>query len=123
MHPTNRRSDGAEHEALALRYLLERGYRLVKQNFRFGRSGEIDLVMADGDVFVFVEVKCRRTHSHGTPEDAVTPAKRRRIRRIAEGFFYVMQIPAYEARFDMIAIDYVTGTSDHPEIRHHINAF
>jgi len=123
MHPTNRRSDGAEHEELALRYLLDLGYRLVKRNFHFGRSGEIDLVMSDGGVYVFVEVKCRRSHSHGMPEDAVTPAKRRRIRRIAEGFFHVMQLSAYEARFDMIAIDYATGSGGRPEIRHHINAF
>ena len=121
--PINRRSDGAEHEDLALNHLLAKGYKLVKRNFHFGRSGEIDLVMRDGDVYVFVEVKARRSHAFGPPEDAVTPAKRRQVRRVAEGFVHVMGLTEFEGRFDVVAIDYVTGRGGEPEVRHHIDAF
>ena len=64
--PTNRRADGATQEELALEYLLALGYRLVKKNFQFGKVGEIDLVMRDGETYVFVEVKARRSHGFGT---------------------------------------------------------
>lgn len=121
--PFNRRSWGAEGEELALRCLQDKGYQLVRKNFRFGRAGEIDLVMRDGDVYVFVEVKARRSTQFGAPEDAVTPFKRKQIIRIAYGFFHVMKLTEYEARFDVIAIDYTTGKNGEPEIRHYVDAF
>lgn len=117
------RSPGSEGEEQALALLLEKGYVLVRKNFRFGRSGEIDLIMKDGDVWVFVEVKTRRSRAFGTPEDAVTPAKRKQVMRIALGFFHVMELTEYEARFDVVAVDYATGTGENPEIRHHVDAF
>lgn len=119
----NRRAVGARNEEIALRYLLDLGYRLVKQNFRFGRAGEIDLIMRDGGFYVFVEVKARRSHGFGLPEEAVTPAKRRQIRKVAKGFIHINGLVQYEARFDVVAIDYVTGRNGVPEIRHYVNAF
>ena len=121
--PTNLRSRGTEGEELALNYLQHKGYHLVQQNFRFGRSGEIDLIMKDGEVWVFVEVKSRRSHAYGMPEESVTPAKRKQIQRIAKGFVHVMKLTEYEARFDVIAVDYATGSGGKPEIRHHVDAF
>ncbi|HVZ39527.1 MAG TPA: YraN family protein [Candidatus Kapabacteria bacterium] len=119
----NRRDFGAEHEDIALNYLLGLGYRLLKKNFRFGRAGEIDIVMRDGPVYVFVEVKARRSHGFGLPEESITMAKRRTIRKVAEGYAFINQLDNYEARFDVVAIDYVTGTNGRPEIRHYIGAF
>ena len=119
----NRRREGRVYEQIALDYLLAKGYTLISRNFQFGRTGEIDLVMRDGPVYVFVEVKARRTGTYGTPEESVTPAKRRQIRRVAEGFVYVMKLDSYEARFDMVAVDYLVGSEGNPEIRHHVGAF
>ncbi len=120
---TNRRSEGAGYEELALNYLIDQGYKLLKRNFHFGRAGEIDLVMKDGETYVFVEVKARRSHTFGTPEEAVTLGKRKQIRRVAEGFVHVHKLIDYTARFDVVAIDFVTGKPGEPEIRHHIDAF
>ncbi len=119
----NHRSWGEEHEEFALAFLLQKGYRLVRKNFRFGKAGEIDLVMRDDEVWVFVEVKARRSHTFGLPEDAVNEAKRKQLRRIAKGFVHVMELSEYEARFDVVAVDYATGSGGEPEIRHHVNAF
>lgn len=119
----NRRADGSAHESIALRYLLGRGYRLVKRNFHFGRVGEIDLVMRDGDIYVIVEVKARRSHGFGLPEESVTPSKRRQIRRVAEGFIHINGLAGESIRFDVVAIDYATGSGGEPEIRHYIDAF
>ncbi len=122
-HDFNRRTFGEDHEAVALDFLLKKGYRLKRKNFRFGKAGEIDLVMRDGPVWVFVEVKARRSHRFGTPEEAVNWNKRKQIRKIALGFFHVLKISEYTARFDVVAIDYVTGVDGNPEIRHHVDAF
>lgn len=119
----NRRADGSAHEERVLRYLLGRGYTLVRRNFHFGRAGEIDLVMRDGDTYVFVEVKARRSHGFGLPEEAVTPSKRRRVRRVAEGFIHINGLAGKNVRFDVVAIDYATGRGGQPEIRHYIDAF
>lgn len=119
----NKRKDGADNEEIALRYLLDLGYTLIKRNFRFSRMGEIDLIMRDKGFYVFVEVKSRRSHGFGLPEEAVTPSKRRQIRKVAEGFIYINGLVQYEARFDVVAIDYVTGRNGAPEIRHYVNAF
>ncbi|HVK37832.1 MAG TPA: YraN family protein [Candidatus Kapabacteria bacterium] len=119
----NRRQDGAEHETLALRHLEAKGYQLVRQNFTFGRIGEIDLIMRDGATWVFIEVKARRSYRYGRPEEAITEAKRRVIRRVAEGFIHLWKIADVRARFDVVAVDYVSGRDGEPEIRHLIDAF
>jgi putative endonuclease len=122
----NRRQDGAEHETLALNYLLSIGYDLVVQNFVLSRFGEIDLIMRDGETWVFVEVKCRRNYHYGSPEDSISPAKRKNIRRVAQGFiqrWHLTDRPHFMARFDVVAVDYVSGRNGRPEVRHLIDAF
>lgn len=119
----NRRAYGEVQEELALRYLEEKGYELIEKNFRFGRYGEIDLVMRDRGTWVFVEVKARRSHRFGTPEEAVDPRKRQQIRKIARGFVHVRRLIDYVVRFDVVAVDYVTGIGGEPEIRHLVDAF
>ncbi|PIU17035.1 MAG: YraN family protein, partial [Gallionellales bacterium CG08_land_8_20_14_0_20_59_87] len=46
---------GAQAEQTAAQYLQQKGLRLVQANYRC-RFGEIDLIMQDGPVLVFVEV-------------------------------------------------------------------
>lgn len=55
---------------------------LIERNWRCP-SGEIDLVMRDGDEVVFVEVKTRSALGHGHPLEAITTAKLSRLRRLA----------------------------------------
>lgn len=70
--------NGAWAEALACKHLQTKGYVLLGQNRRTP-YGEIDLWMQDGPTFVAVEVKQRRNKAFGTPLEALTPAKYRRI--------------------------------------------
>ena len=69
---------GAWAEALAKKYLLAKGYTLLGQNKKTP-VGEIDLWMQDGETYVAVEVKQRRDDKFGTPLEALTPTKYRRI--------------------------------------------
>ena len=69
---------GAWGELQAEGYLLERGMELIQRNYRT-RYGEIDLVMKQGDLLVFVEVKTRSDNRFGPPEQSVTPDKQEHL--------------------------------------------
>lgn len=117
------RETGAFGEALALAYLVDKGYELVRRNYRT-RYGEIDLILRTGDTLVFVEVKARRGRGFGDPLEAVTPAKQGRVRMMAEAFL-AEQGPGFaegfeEIRFDAVGVLVGRGTN---EVRHVEDAF
>jgi putative endonuclease len=75
---------GQQGEVAAQDYLEQQGYRIVEINYRSGRWGEIDIVCLHQQSLVFVEVKTRRGLAYGSPVEAVTRAKRIKLRRAAE---------------------------------------
>lgn len=118
--PEARRAQGDAAEDRACRHIEESGLTIVERNFRT-RGGEIDIVARKGDVLVFVEVRSREVPGFGTPEESVTPAKRRRI--VATARQYLSNVPPSswrEARFDVIAIE---GVGNAAVIRHYPAAF
>jgi putative endonuclease len=112
-------SYGREGERIAVDFLVKKGYRIVRRNYRFGR-GEIDIVAQDGAELVFVEVKTRRTSTFGEPEEAVTRKKQSQIRTVAEGYLFEHAIDDQPCRFDVIA---VTCKKNEYFISHLENAF
>jgi putative endonuclease len=82
---TPRRQLGNFGEAHARRHLEAKGYRFVAAGWSCPR-GELDLAMLDGDELVVVEVKTRRGEAMGRAEDAVGPAKAKRLLAAAEVF-------------------------------------
>lgn len=118
--PEARRAQGDAAEERACLHLGRSGLTIVERNFRT-RGGEIDIVARKGDVLVFVEVRSREVPGFGTPEESVTPAKRRRI--VAAARRYLSNVPPSswrEARFDVIAIE---GSGDAAVLRHFPAAF
>lgn len=87
IHRISRSELGAWGERCAERYLVGEGFHILARNWRT-RGGELDLVAYDPSrcAVVGVEVKTRRAHGGcfpaGTPEEAITPAKLRRIRAL-----------------------------------------
>ena len=69
---------GSTAEAFAQRYLEQQGLTFVTQNYRC-RSGEIDIVMQDGQELVFVEVKFRSQQHFGRAVEFFHPTKRRKF--------------------------------------------
>jgi putative endonuclease len=111
---------GHRGESLACVYLEGRGLVVLCRNYRC-RSGEIDIVAREGEeTIVFVEVKERRTGSHGEGHEAVTFGKRRRVVRAARLYAAAHGLSERPLRFDVVSIAWSEGR---PEIRHDRGAF
>src|SRR5918912_527919 len=85
MAPDLRRERGTTGERIAAEHLERRGYQIVDRNYRT-RSGELDLIAADGRALVFCEVKTRvagGTSGPATPLCAIGATKRRRLKALA----------------------------------------
>ena len=97
------RALGQRGEEIASRYLTTKNFEVIERGFRLFR-GEIDIIARDGDTLVFVEVKARADETFGRPEDSVTPAKQRQIRRIATGYLIERRLGDVNCRFDVVSI-------------------
>ncbi len=102
---SQKQRQGLAAETLALAYLTERGLACLARNVRY-RVGELDLVMRDGSVVVFVEVRFRRPSRFGNAASTVNFRKQRRLIRAAHCWiaqFTRKSLPIF--RFDVVAID------------------
>lgn len=115
----NRRSVGWGGEAVAAGHLERDGYRIIERNFSC-RAGEIDIIAEKDGVTCFVEVKLRRSREFGSPLDAVTPTKRRRLVRAAQYYCILHGIADKPVSFHVIGID---RSGDTPVIEHVPDAF
>jgi putative endonuclease len=80
--PTRRRDLGERGEQAVVDWYEAKGFSVIARNWR-SRAGEIDLVARAGDLVVVCEVKTRSSSKFGSPFEAVTPEKARRLRRLA----------------------------------------
>ena len=115
-----RRSLGRAAEDAAAAWLARAGFAVLERNVRFS-EGEIDLVCRDGDVIVFVEVKCRRAHWGEGPGDAVSWDKRRRLVGLAQHYLKARRLTSARCRFDVVAV--TVGRDGALAIRHLPAAF
>ena len=94
---------GAEGEDLSAAWYEAHGYRVVARNWRCP-EGELDLVLHRGRTVVFCEVKTRSSLALGSPLEAVTAVKQRRIRRLAAEWLRQTDGRASQVRFDVAAV-------------------
>ncbi len=115
-----RREVGQAAERAAARHLEDAGLAVIDRNVRLP-EGEIDLVCRHGDVWVFVEVKCRRARWGDGPGAAVGWHKQRRLIRLAQHYLKRRRLDDVRCRFDVVA---VTVGDDHAlTVRHLPSAF
>ena len=98
-----RQSLGIAGEDLACRELERRGYAIVARRYRT-RLGEIDIVADDGATLVFVEVKARADDRCGSPAEAVTRRKQRRLARMAADYLARNGVVDRPCRFDVVGV-------------------
>ncbi len=97
-------ADGEAAERQAFDYLCARGLTPVARNYTC-RVGELDLVMADGNTLVVVEVRYRRSNAFGGAAASIDRAKQQRIVRATKRF--LASSPAWadhNVRFDVVAV-------------------
>ena len=115
-----RRRKGGRFEQLALTWLKAQGLRLIQRNYQC-KLGEIDLVMRDREVLVFVEVRFRARHGQVAPCETVDYRKQQKLLRTARHFLLWNQALAeLPCRFDVLGISNEQSTPRYEWIR---NAF
>jgi putative endonuclease len=102
--PDQRRAVGQRGEAYAAQFLTARGYTLRARNWRCA-TGEIDLVMEQDGVLIFVEVRTRRGDRLGTPEESITPRKRARLIASAQTYLAEHGQTDRDWRIDVVAVE------------------
>ncbi len=96
---------GQQAEETALRFLLRQGFQLVAQNYHCP-LGELDLVVVQDHLLVFVEVRQRKSGVFGSAAASVTPSKQRKIIKTSAVFLQSFpEFESFDCRFDVIAID------------------
>ena len=110
---------GKRGEERAATYLESKGFTILERNYR-QPSGEIDLIARDGETLVFIEVKTRRSGSHGHPLEAVNARKQQQVCRTALHYLARNNLMETTIRFDVVAL---LGSTENPEISHVAGAF
>ncbi|WP_017598221.1 YraN family protein [Nocardiopsis lucentensis] len=98
-----RRALGGRGEDLAVVFLERAGMRVLDRNWRVP-GGEIDIVARDGPALVVVEVKTRTSVRFGHPIDALTPARRHRLRGLGAAWAARHRTPARPLRVDGVGV-------------------
>lgn len=99
-------SRGFDAEQKAKAFLCAQSLTFIEQNFSC-KVGEIDLIMQDRQQLVFVEVKYRKSDSHGNAAEHFTTNKRRKLEKAIN--YYLLQNNSNpfhtNFRLDVVAID------------------
>jgi putative endonuclease len=111
---------GRRGEDAAAAYLERAGMTVEARNWRCS-VGEIDIVAREDACLVLVEVKTRRSERAGTPEEAVSPTKQRKLVRLAQAYIQDCSSPLDAVRFDVIAIRVLAD--ERALLRHYRAAF
>ncbi len=101
---SDRRQRGQDGERRARTHLEQHGLYCLDAGWRC-RLGELDLVMRDGAVLVFVEVRARQAGSLIGAIESVDHRKQQRFVRAARAWLAGHPVEAtLPARFDVIAV-------------------
>lgn len=118
----NTKSIGDWGEDWAAKHLQGHGYRIVALRYRT-RHGEIDIIAADLEYIIFIEVKTRRDNRFSEAREAVSPRKIEKIKQTA-ALWLAENETELQPRFDVIELYAPLGEQTaNPTIRHWEDAF
>lgn len=100
---TSHRSIWDAWEDIAVRYLENKWYRIIERNYQV-KWGEIDIIMMDWSITVFIEVKYRKNEDYGHPLDTFSMTKRRAMKRTIMLYINKNKIDLEKIRIDFIGI-------------------
>lgn len=93
---------GKEGERIAIDYLVDKGYEIVEQNYRFLKA-EVDIIARKKDVLAIVEVRARSNDQIIPIAETITPKKIKLLVAAADNYVVENQLEV-EVRFDVITI-------------------
>ena len=102
-HMTSSYELGKKGEQLAIASLVNRGYQILEENWRFQKS-EIDIIATKKKTLMSVEVKTRSSDFLGKTQEAVNPKKIKHLVTAMNGYVRMRRMDV-EVRFDVIAIN------------------
>jgi len=105
---------GSKGEDLAAEFLKDKSYRIIARNYKTP-IGELDIIAKDGETLVFVEVKTRKSNSHGYGYEAVDRRKLAKLLRTAQAFLVQHNYTNSSYQFDIISILLSSETIDYYE--------
>ncbi|MGL4849065.1 MAG: YraN family protein [Clostridium sp.] len=108
-------------EDLAEKFLLSKGFKILKRNFR-NRFGEIDFICQKDSTISFVEVKTRYSNTFGFPLESVTSKKRKNIIYLSKYYILENNVTDFFLRFDILEI-YLNHNNDNIKFNFLENAF
>lgn len=106
-------------EELAKAFLKDKGYGIIRSNFRYQKA-EIDIIASFADLVIMVEVKARASDAFLEPHEAVNKKKIRLIVTAADEFMK-QENRNEEVRFDIISV--LPDATGKLEITHIESAF
>ena len=104
---SNKRSQGSLYEQKARAYLETQGLKFIAANQTF-KCGELDLVMADGDTIVFVEVRQRKSNRFGSAVESIDYRKQQKWLNAANMWLFTKRkqsLDTAKCRFDVVAFE------------------
>ncbi|RDE81260.1 YraN family protein [Haemophilus parahaemolyticus] len=104
---SNKRSQGSIYEQKARVYLETQGLKFIAANQTF-KCGELDLVMADGDTVVFVEVRQRKSNRFGSAVESIDYRKQQKWLNAANIWLFTKRnqsLDTAKCRFDVVAFE------------------
>lgn len=94
---------GEMGERMAVKYLKEKGFVILHQNWRYSHW-EVDMIATLNGILHFIEVKTRRSKKFGYPEEDVTKKKVTNLINASEEFLYLY--PQWKRiQFDILSIN------------------
>ena len=107
----NQNNKGLAAEAAAVAYLERQGLTLLTQNYSC-RFGEIDLIMREKRILVFVEVRLRSNPHFTSAAESIHHHKQQKLIRAAQHYLQTHD-PNAACRFDVVLFhDTEMGTPD-----------
>ena len=118
--PENSYERGQWAELLVLDYLKNNGLEFLEHNYH-GSGGEIDLIMLDNNIIVFIEVRYRSNNNIAGAIESIDHRKCERIIKTSQRYLQNNRWASRNiCRFDVLT---VSGTIDNPGIGWIKNAF
>ena len=116
----NSRKIGDIGEQATADFLQRHGYAILERNYTV-RGGEIDIIATKDNVTAFVEVKTRKENPLEQGEQAITPAKKKRLVAAAQRYIDEVMMNCDTFRFDVAVVTVSDNAVKH--LKYYVNAF